>query len=251
MPSVTVQIAGRIIQLEILYEQTRTYIRDYEIAEDSVEDNRMESAIALKAPSLQELQRLQKILWEEQKVSHSEAWRYEVDWLFNRINALLRERGVFSLHGSAVLLDGSCYIFTAPSGTGKSTHARLWKAYFGDRVQILNDDKPYVERTAEGAYTVYGAPWCGKHRIGINSRAPLQAICVLRRGKENRIRRLRPGEALPLLLQQIFIGEGPDGLQQIFGFAEQLCKEIPVYMLYCDISEDAVRVSAGAMAADR
>ena len=68
-------------------------------------------------------------------------------------------------HGSALAADGEGYLFTAPSGTGKSTHARLWRELLGDRVVMINDDKPLLRVTEEGV-TVYGTPFRGKHGLG-------------------------------------------------------------------------------------
>jgi len=60
-------------------------------------------------------------------------------------------------HGSVVAVDGVAYLFAASSGTGKSTHARLWRELFGDRAVMVNDDKPLIRISADGA-TAYGTP---------------------------------------------------------------------------------------------
>ena len=78
-------------------------------------------------------------------------------------------------HGSAIAVDGQAYLFTAKSGTGKSTHTRLWREVFGDRAVMVNDDKPLLKVTDSGV-TVFGTPWNGKHRLGKNNSAPLKAI---------------------------------------------------------------------------
>ena len=74
-------------------------------------------------------------------------------------------------HGSAIAVDGQAYLFTAKSGTGKSTHTRLWREVFGDRAVMVNDDKPLLKVTDSGV-TVFGTPWNGKHRLGKNNSAP-------------------------------------------------------------------------------
>ena len=68
-------------------------------------------------------------------------------------------------------------MFTAPSGTGKSTHARLWREAFGERVVMINDDKPLLLVRPEGV-TVYGTPFRGKHGLGGDRSAPLRAIAT-------------------------------------------------------------------------
>ena len=81
-------------------------------------------------------------------------------------------------HGSAVAVDGIGYLFTAKSGTGKSTHTRLWRELFGERAVMLNDDKPLI-KVSENGIIVYGTPWDGKHRLSTNTFVPLKGICFM------------------------------------------------------------------------
>ena len=112
------------------------------------------------------------------------------------LHALLAEKlvayGALLMHGSALCMDGNAYIFTAKSGTGKSTHARLWREAFGDRVWMINDDKPMI-RVDE--MRVYGTPWDGKHHLSRNASAPLKAIVKLERAEENRVAPLAKADA--------------------------------------------------------
>ena len=103
------------------------------------------------------------------------------------------------LHASAVVVDGYAYLFSAPCGTGKSTHTRLWLQAFGDRAFILNDDKPAL-RFEDGAWYAYGTPWSGKHDISANVRVPVAGICFLHQAKENTIRPFSGPKAIFSLL---------------------------------------------------
>ena len=105
-----------------------------------------------------------------------------------KIAEKLLERDTLLLHGSTVAVDGQAYLFTAPCGTGKSTHTRLWRELFGDRAVMVNDDKVFLQLRQDGVWA-YGSPWMGKHGIGTNISAPLKGICFLRRGTENRIQK--------------------------------------------------------------
>ena len=89
-------------------------------------------------------------------------------------------------HGSVIAVDGIGYLFTAKSGTGKSTHTRLWREYFGDRAAMVNDDKPLLKIT-DSSVIAYGTPYNGKHRLGTNISVPLKAICILTRAADNHI----------------------------------------------------------------
>lgn len=105
------------------------------------------------------------------------------------------------LHASCVALDGEAYLFSAPSGTGKSTHAQLWLKKFGDRARILNDDKPAL-RWTDGECYVYGTPWSGKTTLNRNERAKLRGIAVLQRSEDNFAEPLRGTEAIFGILDQ-------------------------------------------------
>lgn len=108
---------------------------------------------------------------------------------------------VLLFHGSVVAVDGTAYLFTAKSGTGKSTHTRLWRELLGTRAVMVNDDKPFLRFTEKGVLA-YGSPWNGKHRLGSNIRVPLRSICILERGQKNHIQEISPKYALPMLIQQ-------------------------------------------------
>lgn len=92
--------------------------------------------------------------------------------LYRQICERLIEWDVVLFHGSALALDGKAYLFTAPSGTGKSTHAALWRQVFGTRVTMINDDKPLLRFAPEGV-TVFGTPWAGKAHLQTNTSALL------------------------------------------------------------------------------
>ncbi len=144
--------------------------------------------------------------------------------------ALLQYDG-FYLHSSAVAVDGKAYLFSADPGVGKSTHARLWQTLFGERAQVINDDKPAL-RLIDGVWYAFGTPWCGKDGININMKVPLAGICFLEQAKENQIRRLRPIEAIPMILSQTIRQFGDEqGLDLLLGHLDRLVDTIPVYKL--------------------
>ena len=112
-------------------------------------------------------------------------------------NALLDFGGSY-LHASAVILDGKAYLFSAPSGTGKSTHTEKWCRLFG--ATYLNDDKPAL-RLVDDVWMVYGTPWSGKHDLSLPVGVPLGGIAFLRRGQENTIKKLPPEIAIPKFMR--------------------------------------------------
>ena len=98
-----------------------------------------------------------------------------------------------------MVLDGKAYLFSANSGTGKSTHTEKWCRLFG--ATYLNDDKP-VLRYINGLWMAYGTPWSGKHDLSSPVGVPLGGIAFLERGDENRICPMGANQAVPRLLHQ-------------------------------------------------
>ena len=154
------------------------------------------------------------------------------------------------MHGSAIAVDGEAYLFTAKSGTGKSTHTALWRRLFGDRAVMINDDKPLVRVTDDGA-TVYGTPYNGKHRIGENTSAPLKAICVLERAAENTIREISKAEVYSMLIQQIYRPRSAEGLARSLAIIDKLADKVRFFRLGCNMDIEAARVSYEGMNAPK
>ena len=163
-----------------------------------------------------------------------------------RMAEALLERNTILLHGSTVGLDGYAYLFTAPCGTGKSTHTRLWRQVFGDRAVMVNDDKPFLQLTENGVMA-FGSPWCGKHGLHTNISLPLKGICILRRGPENRIQRAVPETYLEFLMKQSLIPEDAELAEKAKDLISRLIQTVPVWEMECNKNEDAALVSYGAM----
>lgn len=150
------------------------------------------------------------------------------------------------MHGSCVAVDGSAYLFTAKSGTGKSTHTRLWRELLGERAVMVNDDKPILKVTDSGVIA-YGTPWDGKHRLSSNVAVPLKSVCVLQRGETNVIKRISVRDAYPVLLQQIYRPADAAALAKTLTLIDKLTEKVGLFRLWCDISLDAARTSYDAM----
>ena len=158
----------------------------------------------------------------------------------------LFEQGVLMTHGSTVAVDGRAYLFTAKCGTGKSTHTRLWRQVFGDRAAIVNDDKPFLNLTDNGILAC-GSPWSGKHGLDTNIIVPLQGICILERGKENRIARILPEEALPMLLHQTHCPLALQNREPFVALVLQLAQTVPLWRMECNMDPQAADISHKAM----
>jgi len=145
-----------------------------------------------------------------------------------------------------IAVDGVGYMFTAKSGTGKSTHARLWREQFGDRAVMINDDKPLLKITDAGVIA-YGTPWNGKHHLDTNTSVPLKAICILCRGETNRIEPVGKKEAYPLLCQQSNRAADPEGMLRTLKLIESLSGSVALYRLTCNMDPEAALVAYQGM----
>jgi len=162
---------------------------------------------------------------------------------------LLRHDG-FLLHSSAVVVDGKAYLFSAPCGTGKSTHTKLWLEVFGDRAYILNDDKPAL-RLENGTWYAYGTPWSGKHDISANTRVPVAGICFLQRGLENTIRPFGGSKAVFAFWEQTTRPPETELREQLMNLMQKLMENVPVWRLECNMDPSAAIVSYEAMAVEK
>lgn len=161
---------------------------------------------------------------------------------------LLEHNGMM-IHSSAVVVDGRAYLFSAESGTGKSTHTQLYLKRFGDRAFILNDDKPAV-RLEDGVWYAYGTPWSGKTNLNVNVRAPLAGIAVLERGQSNEIEPFTGPEVIRNLLEQTLRPREAVHRLQILKLADQLIRQVPVWKLRCNMEPEAAMVSYRAMSGE-
>ena len=113
---------------------------------------------------------------------------------------LLKDERTLFVHGSLVAYQHSAFLFTAPSGTGKTTHSRLWTKNLPN-AYILNGDKPFI--STQNEIYAWGAPWSGSEHFNRNEGLPLKAICFLERAEKNRIIEISDDEAIPRLAHQI------------------------------------------------
>lgn len=153
----------------------------------------------------------------------------------------------FMLHASAVVVNNVAYLFSAPCGTGKSTHTALWQKHFGaEYAYILNDDKPAI-LYRNGVFLATGTPWSGKKDSSSNSVASLGGITFLTQSKVNHIKRIRGSEALGLFLNQTLRPSNPSRMEKLLALSDKLLLQVPVFHAGVNMSSDAVRTTFDAM----
>ena len=149
------------------------------------------------------------------------------------------------LHSSAVVMDGKAYLFTADSGTGKSTHTGLWLERFPG-AYILNDDKPALRLEQDGWYA-YGTPWSGKNDISADVRVPLAGIAVLERSAQNSIEPFGGVRAIHAILKQVNRPRDAKCREKLLELLDKLITQVPVWKLRCNMDLQAAEVSYEAM----
>ncbi|MBR4893345.1 MAG: hypothetical protein IKZ35_05145 [Clostridia bacterium] len=147
-----------------------------------------------------------------------------------------------SLHSSSISYKNNGIMFSADSGTGKSTHTRLWMKVF-DGVEIINDDMPVI-RMVDGVWYLYGCPWSGKTEINVNKRVPLKALVFLERGKTNEIERIYAPESVFKIISQTIVASYKDIAKKALGNISKMVESVPIYRLKCTISDEAPKVVA-------
>ena len=166
--------------------------------------------------------------------------------LYRSICLQLPKQDSFVMHAAVVGVDGKAYAFTAKSGTGKSTHIRQWKKHLGDRVYVVNGDKPIL-RFVDGKLMVYGTPWCGKEGWHQNTSAELVGLCFLERVENNSIVPITPSEAATPLMKQILIPKDAEGAIKTFELVDKMLKCTKLWRLGCNISVEAGKIAYEAM----
>lgn len=169
----------------------------------------------------------------------------ETNILLRKILNHMIPHGTIFLHGAAISLNNCCYIFTAPSGTGKTTHILNWKKCFPDTV-IINGDKPFINSKTKH---VYGTPWCGKEGFNTNTSALLMGIIALEQGKKNTISPITFHEMLPILLQQTYIPKDKEIALKAYKLLGDF-KYTPCYKLVCNMDEEAALVAYAGIKAN-
>ena len=176
---------------------------------------------------------------------HSDGYLESIS-IYRQIAKKLLDYDGIILHAAVISVDDRAYAFSAPSGTGKSTHIRLWKKAFGDKVKIVNGDKPLL-RLIDGELYAYGTPWCGKEGYNANTKAVLDSICFVSRAKENSIKRIDPNTALPKIFTQLLMPDNEGQSDKFFMMLNVIFDRVKFYSLGCNMDIEAAHVAYEGM----
>ncbi len=168
--------------------------------------------------------------------------------VYRKIAEIMPSFDGFVFHGSAVAVNGKAYLFTAKSGTGKTTHTNLWLKNI-DGSFVVNGDKPII-RVIDGEIFVCGTPWMGKEGMGCNKCVPLKAICILSRGTENKIEKVDFKNVVTNIIAQAYRPKNTEALMKTFKLIEYTGQNTGLYSLYCNMNDDAATTAYRGMCND-
>lgn len=166
--------------------------------------------------------------------------------VYRKVAEHIIDLGGFLMHGAVIEVNGVGIMFTAKSGTGKSTHIRLWRKLFGESCHIVNGDKPLI-RLIEGRPVVYGTPWAGKEHWQDNRSAPLRKVCFLERGEENTITEISKNEAFLRVQTQLFMPGSGTKFAKTLENLNTFLQNTDFYVLGCNMELEAAEVAAQGM----
>lgn len=163
--------------------------------------------------------------------------------LWMMFGVVLSENSAIAIHSSVIVSRERGVLFLGESGTGKSTHTRLWRENI-EGATLLNDDSPIV-RIVDGKALVFGSPWSGKTPCYKNLSYPIAGFCRLSQAPHNLIRRLHPLAAIGALLPSCppaFAHDDylQDGICNTLGV---LLKQVGAYHLECLPDKAAAELS--------
>ncbi len=243
MYNLKIKLCGKNIQASCIYESTAEYCKDYLSDFEEADISLIISPFDIAAEE-KKFEREREL----EGLSNVSADKEELERLalYRKIAAGLIDYNIILFHGSAIAVDGVAYLFTAKSGTGKSTHTRLWRKLFGDRAVMVNDDKPLIEISDNGVL-IYGTPWNGKHRLSTNMSAPLRAICILERAEQNNIIKLEPRSEFAKILSQTYRNNDPLFMKKTLSLLDKMLSKLSLYKLGCNMDPEAAIVSYNGM----
>ncbi len=227
------EIAGLRIDIQNKYEYTDEFCKEY-LSEDQ------NSPVDLTACVTET-----EFLEEKARSSGFSDGYIENICLYRSICLQIPLQNRMLLHCAVIEYEGKGYAFLGRSGTGKSTHAKLWKKYLSSP-RMINGDKPLLEY-ADGEFIAHGTPWKGKERWGEKAFTKLHGLCFLEQAKDNSIERLSPLEASKQVFSQIVLPKEEKNAIATLELVDKLVNVVPSYLLKCDISEKAVKTAFEAL----
>ena len=181
----------------------------------------------------------------EKKLAKFERGGFFSSAIHRKIAEWLPLHNAFVLHSAAFDVDGTGIALAAHSGTGKTTHMLLWQKLIGDRLKIVNGDKPIVRFFDDEPETpyAYGTPWNGKEHLGCNMRTPLKHICFIERAENNSCVEMSKAEAADLLFNQVYMPKDPNAALNTLKLIDRLISCCKLWRIKCNMDINAAQTA--------
>lgn len=230
MKRLVIKIADTALELHINFERTCRICRDFVVEEMpcfciecsydkyDIEKERFEQTYNMEAPGDIQL---------------------EIFSLLHQIADEMISYDAILIHGAALSYENEAYIFSAPSGTGKTTHILKWLDVLPDSF-VINGDKPFVKFSEDDdiAPLACGSPWAGKENMYTNIMVPLKAIIFMERAEDNYIEELSFSQAFLFLLQQTYMPEDEEKMRKTLWLLQRLNGKVKFYKFFCNNFKD-------------
>ena len=167
--------------------------------------------------------------------------RWESAAIYRKIIAILRKDHYIMIHGAVISTENEGYMITAPSGTGKTTRARIWMEEYPGSF-VVNGDKPLIQVTDEGAYA-WGTPWCGKEGWSRNTSVQIRAIYLLERAEKDSIEEVKPKDAMRAMLSQTFLPGDFEGIKDTIELVNRMKDQVRVFRYRSTMTAESVRMA--------
>lgn len=238
----TISIAGVNIKINSIYNSVYNMCRDY------LTDNSPAFCVSVTQNDI-DFERKKAIA--EAKLEKKPVVNYKDGYLetlavYRKIATELLKYNAFLMHGAVVALNGNAYMFTAPSGVGKTTHTHFWLQKYPEAF-MLNGDKPIIRVSEKGVFAC-GTPWSGKEGLNRNTILPLKGICALYRGKENEIKSVSFKDIFPLIIAQTYRPAEAAAIEKTLELIKALGENVKFYALKCNLDPNAAVVAKEGMA---
>ena len=153
--------------------------------------------------------------------------RIEINVVYRKLIEAAVEYNTIFMHGAVISVHNKGIMFTAQSGTGKTTHMMKWLQNLNEAF-VVNGDKPLV-KIQDNEVTAYGTPWCGKENLSTNTMVPLKTIVLMERSEDNHIEEISFGKAYSFLLQQTYIPHDSDKAKKTLALLAKLHNLVRIY----------------------
>ena len=224
-------VAGHLFHLCTLYTET------YELCREYITDEQAEETIVITKEDI--------IAERDEAAKHGivqHSAYLETLAVYRKIANKVLDYDTFLMHGAVIGYNNASYLFTAASGTGKTTHIKKWLDNL-ESSYVVNGDKPLIRITDDEAL-VYGTPWCGKEQMGKKCEVPLKAIVLMERGDNNKITEITFSQAFTGLLQQTYMPEDAGKMRKTLMLLSKLKGRVKFYkFVFNNMKEDAFIVA--------